>query len=216
MPRNRSRLSEVCGWTILHRAAVTLCLITCAAGHASATTVQVEYVGRGLQKNVKVNYQGNKMTLRAGVNNLLIDGRPFASYRVDLDHRLSHKPWQATLEPLTSINGGRQAAYLWKTFAADVKNKDQAAGLQLAIWEVLSDGGGELDFTSGNFRVLDKKGPLETASDYLAATPAVIASLPPARILHADQSQDFLVPEPAAWLFFLATAAGLLPFRRRP
>jgi hypothetical protein len=183
-------------------------------GDASATMLEVEYTGPGVHEVVKVSYLGHEMNLRTGINDLLVDDVPFESFCVDLDHPVSKSPWTATVEPVSTINGGEQAAWLWKNHAPGLDSEGAAAALQLALWEVVSDWGGGLDLTDGNFRVLGSRGVVSEASLYLSSIPDLIGYVTGVSVLHSEDSQDFLVPEPAAILMFLLTA-GALSLRRR-
>lgn len=184
------------------------------AGDASATMLEVEYTGHGPHDVVKVNYLGNEMSLRTGINDLLVDHVPFASFCVDLAHPVSKSPWMATVEPVSIINGGAQAGWLWKTYAPGLDSEVAAAALQVALWEVVSDWGRGLDLDEGDFRVSGSRGVVSEADVYLNSIPDVIGHVPGVSVLHSNDSQDFLVPEPAARLMLLLTA-GALGLRRR-
>jgi hypothetical protein len=215
--RNRGRLEEVFARVRSLRigvAAAAAAVMGFAAGNASATMLEVEYTGHSLHDIVKVNYLGKEMNLLTGINDLLVGQAPFESFCVDLAHPVSKSPWMATVEPVSILNGGGQAAWLWKTYAPGLDSEDAAAALQLALWEVVSDWGDGLDLGDGGFRVLGSRGVVSEADVYLNSIPDVIGHVPGVSVLHSEDSQDFLVPEPAARLMLLLTA-GVLGLRRR-
>ena len=191
---------------------VALLLTACAAQRASATMVELVSLDPGVY--VTVEHLGEERTPFAGVYNLLLDTVPFEAFCVGLGTDVSIFPYQAVLEPVTTINGGLQAGYLYEQFLPEAVDDHHAAALQLAIWEVVEDWGNGLDLLSGDFRVINFADLVTTAESYLAAIPADITPPPQAVILHSDEWQDMLVPEPAVWMLFLVTM-GLSPLRKR-
>jgi hypothetical protein len=195
-------------------AAAALAVIVLGVGDAFATMLEIEYTGPGMHDVVRINYLGKDMRLPTGINNLLVNDVPFESYCVDLDHFISETPWMASLEPVSILNGGEQAAWLWTNYGPGVNSDDSAAALQLALWEVVADWDGVPDLSEGNFRVYGSKGVVNEASAYLSSIPNVIGHVPGVSVLHSEDSQDFLVPETATWLMFILTASALVVRRR--
>jgi hypothetical protein len=78
-------------------------------------------------------------------------------------------------EPVTSLSNGHgtisadhagRIAYLFNHFGTSSLTNVQAAGLQLAIWELLYDQGNTPDFTSGNFQVPGGVSPYTDSSTF--------------------------------------------------
>jgi hypothetical protein len=143
----------------------------------------------------------------------------FNSYCVDLNHSI--EVGQNFLANLRSTNdglkNGGKIAYLYNTFGLGTLGNTQAAGLQLAIWKVLVDGGGA--FNQGNFQALASASALQQANDYVAAA-ANHSSV--ANWLDGAPSGDqfnrgqsvlapvTVIPEPETYVLLGIGAAGLL------
>lgn len=189
---------------------------------ASAATITFE--GFGLSRDVGYQHLGNNENGPAGQMNITIDGSPFIAYCVDLDNDAPNQ-WDAQLLPVNVINGGLAIAYLYDTFAAGVSTHNQAAALQVAIWEVLDDSPGVLDLTADDFRYFTASqsqtaNVLTQAQIYLSAIPAppVLATYVPQSVIvyssAVDQAQHMIVPEPTS-MSILALGAMLVLRRNR-
>ena len=191
---------------------VAVLLTAFATQRASATMVELISLDPGVY--VTIEQAGVERTPFAGVYNVLVDSAPFEAFCVGLGNDVSILPYQATVEPITSINGGLQAGWLYEQYLSEATDDQHAAALQLAIWEVVEDWDNGYDLSSGDFRVIDFADLVTTANTYLASIPADITPPPQAVVLHSDESQDMLIPEPAVWMLFLVSLV-LIPLGKR-
>jgi hypothetical protein len=117
-----------------------------------------------------------------------IDGRVTkTTYAGKLAFRDSNRTWQALCaevrKPIragqfffvrpwnTAKVGGRVAMagnIVAKYFHA-AKTDDQCAGLQLAVWEAMEDGGAHADFRNGRFRAMASPAVLDYGTDFYEA-----------------------------------------------
>lgn len=133
---------------------VTAALLVCFTP-AMAKAATIDYVGLGKAEVVSV---GGVRTINAWageLNWIWLTGQPdglpksFYSYCVDLTNNATD-PQGVTVRPTDELitattNGAQKAAWLFNTYAATIRStassagNAMAAGLQLAIWEVLYD-----------------------------------------------------------------------------
>lgn len=183
--------------------AILAATITTAFAISSAQASLIDYLGLNHSTAVEIVHNAATMTVLAGDMNIKIDGTSVTGFCVDMNHQIG-KEWTADKLSVTSINGGKAAAYLYDTFLADANTEIKAAALQIAIWEVVDDFGGLLDLTGGNFKLNGSSAVAAQANTYLAAIPGGVSGYVTSDIVlksgFSPQSQHLLVPEPAAVL----------------
>ena len=196
--------------------------ISAAAVLSAASIVNasmVHFEGLGLHRSPNVVYYGSGQQFAAGQIDIRIDGGPVIhSFCVDLDHRI-RSDWTATLTPPADVFGPAAGplAYLFRTYAGSVSNRDEAAGLQLALWEVVTDYGSGIDLASGHFSVPAGEPGRAEAAAYLSTLPSTFDPAPPPYVLVSGdepRSQNLLVPEPGTCAL-LVMSALLTAHRRR-
>jgi len=200
--------------------AIAVAIAIASAAPASAAVITFE--GHLLSRNVNIFHEVlPNRSETAGQMSLTIDGSPFIGYCVDLDNDAPNT-WDATLEPVTSIDNGVMIAWLFDTFAAGVTTNNEAAGLQVAIWEVLDDGDTALNLSAGDFRLNVPASPAAVqtqAQIYLNAIPADLSGYLPQSIIvfssEVDQAQHMIVPEPSSIAGLILGAAIALRRSRR-
>jgi hypothetical protein len=177
----------------------------------------VSFVNLGHFSSVSLDHNGSTMNVNAG--EILIDYNAIrlTAYCVDLDHWLKNS-WDANPASVSTVNGGLEAAWLYDHFAGSVTTNAQAAGLQIAIWEVVDDSGSSFSLNDGNFRLTGSATVAAAAQGYLNALPADLSGYTTSSFIVESginpRSQNLIVPEPAC-LVLLATALPIMILGRR-
>lgn len=183
---------------------------------AAADTLTLTSVGKG--DWLSLQFGGQTVTGFAGEINWLLGANPLYTYCVDLfDSALyvqqvtvgTTNDLTSQTDQQTTAGAGGRAAWLFNTYADTIRTSgtnDQAAGLQLAIWQTL--------YSPGAFTVLSApSAALSYAATYLASLGLNSST---AGYLDAaagkGQDQIFRVPEPVSLIptglgfFLLGTA----------
>ncbi|MDU9003132.1 VPLPA-CTERM sorting domain-containing protein [Sedimentitalea todarodis] len=217
--------------SILTIAALTT---TVLAGVASATTVNTTYQTSGnpfgtdnLRQVVRVQSPELTTNVYAGLYQMTGDNGfgNFAAFCVDLAEWL-HDPVTYTTQPrlfgaavrdnvaklYNSVLGG-------STVADVIDTSLEAAGFQVALWEIVTETGSSLDVSDGAFSVSQNSGVANMAQFYLDNMGTAATDGYEITFLYNDGYQDLVtvspVPVPAAGLFLLTGFGGLAFLRRR-
>lgn len=111
----------------------------------------------------------------------------------------------------------------------DASNATDTAAFQLALWEIIVDGGSSLNLSSGSFQVTSWGGDSSLQSEattLLSGLSATTQSAYSFTVYHSDNEQDFLVatsqgtittpvPEPSNAALLLAGLGGMGLYARR-
>lgn len=110
----------------------------------SASTLSVTGVDYSLGQVVDLSANGQSKMTFAGIIFAEYENTPLATFCVDLYVAIGIETFQVISNPVDQVVNGRRAAWLIQNFLPQVMNADQAAGLQVAIWDVVHDGGNGL------------------------------------------------------------------------
>jgi hypothetical protein len=151
---------------------VTLAIAGLLAAASSPRPVEVQFVQGTTGRTVTI----------------MIDGRQTrTTFAGKLGFRERNRSWQSVcgnvrapmtngsffrLKPLSSKQvGGRiaLAGNIVAKYFASARTADQCAGLQLAVWEAVEDGGDHADFSTGQFRAAAPAAAMDYAQDFYEA-----------------------------------------------
>jgi len=150
-------------------AAMLVLLGSSAVQGVRAGPVEVHLHSLGAGSNLSISYQPigssthQNWSVFAGQYHMHLHGGPgysgpvgsFNSFCVDLDHAVTvGQSYQANIRSTTDgLASGGQVAYLYKKYGeATILDNAKAAGLQLAMWDLVTDGGDGLG--AGRFQFL--------------------------------------------------------------
>lgn len=173
-----------------------------------------------MSRSVAINYAGKNMTVGAGLANVSLDGVDLIGLCVDLVHwNTNGSAYQVNVRPIEERGPtATRAAWLFSSAVGTVDTRDRGAALQLAVWDILYDGGDGLN--AGSFKSSVTGNVLTITNSYLANSFGQQSSA--AQYLKAvthgdknDENQDYMVvPEPASMAVLLTGAAAVLRRRR--
>jgi hypothetical protein len=124
-------------------------------------------------------------------------------------------------QPYSSAGAGAKIGWLVNTYAANIHaygTNEEAAGLQVAIWETLYDSTGPFNLAAGQFIVSASAGVMSAATNYLSAlyssggTGSAVWLDSPGNGNGQDQ---VTVPEPSTLALLMLAAAAIFAFRRK-
>jgi hypothetical protein len=187
----------------------------------SASTLSVTGVDYSLGQVVDLSANGQSKVTFAGIIFAEYQNTPVATFCVDLYTAIGIETFGVIANPVDQVINGRRAAWLIQNFLPEIVNADQAAALQVAIWDVVHDSGNGL--TNGSLRAGAAPEPVVLlAEQYIVASSgkevtsgSVFTHVNgPLERQQLMTSANFTpaafgvtVPEPAT---FLAMGAGLL------
>jgi hypothetical protein len=171
-------------------------------------------------------------TLTGGSGAGFSDPFNFDAYCIDLTNTaLLNTSFNVSINPIDNLSTGnlQGVAWLYMTYAAGITDATHAAALQVAMWDVLTDGRGST-ISTGNFQLLDHDGANDVggyADTYLASLGNNNGTATAFRALdHTNDNvyQDVIgpmggpvVPEGNSLIMMGVSGIGMVPFllRRR-
>ena len=180
------------------------------------------FLGKGRTSVVRIHAPGfvsDGCRVYAGEYRVRFRDVDYLAYCVDIDAWAGSS--EVTIQGPDTLRNGDKVAYLFETYAPQVSNGVEAAGLGVAIWEVLYEtSGNAFDPLHGYFRISSNPAVAGVAAALLATLPDQYSPDPYTVVLVSPCKQDMLifggpsVPEPAALSLIAVGAAGVL-FRGR-
>ena len=166
----------------------------------------------------------DNLTVYAGPEQILYQNTQYLGYCVDLNHYAGTS--QVTEVSALTWPNGNKLVYLYDTYAPTVTTSLQAAALQTAIWEVISEpAAGPFDVTKGNFYITGNDAVATLANQWLATLPSTYNPTQIPTILDSSANQSFLVgkwegvnnpvPEPCTMALLAVGGSCLLLVARR-
>ena len=174
-----------------------------AAVSSSASLYDVKFLGTGAGKSVAITINGSNKTVFAGKLNFKKNpaGPTFQTVCADLGVSISGGAVYGVTSSFSNVGTAsvKKAGNIVGASFNSANSNDDAAALQVAVWEALYDGASAPSFSSGNFKATLSTTVKNKANAYYAkisqAGNALYLKSTPS---HAGQSQLTAVPEPAA------------------
>lgn len=158
--------------------AVGLLLVGSPVATAGPISVTLNSLGAGANVHIQVVEVGHSglqsFDAFAGVFNMTLNGQSFQSFCIDTAHEVKvGQTYQVLQTPVeTGLSYGPQMEYLYtKYLAAALTNNNEAAALQIALWDLVD--GGESLLTGSQFRYTDTNSPIyNMANSFIAEAKA--------------------------------------------
>ncbi|MBS1718205.1 MAG: PEP-CTERM sorting domain-containing protein [Armatimonadetes bacterium] len=186
--------------------------------NALVTHMTFNYIGLGQLVTVSGHWDGQAYASSLNFTSSAIYGNIY-TYCVDLDNYIhAGDNWDANVLDSQSLSGGlKEAGNILGNAFFQADNADKAAGLQLAMWEAIYDGGATLDLSVGNFKSTGET----AAADAWAQTYYAYRTVDAHAVYFqpvagsGGQGQMTAVPEPATMIGLGTMAVALLKRKRR-
>ncbi|MCE9557630.1 MAG: PEP-CTERM sorting domain-containing protein [Armatimonadetes bacterium] len=174
-----------------------------AAVSSNASLYDVKFLGTGAGKSVGITINGSNKTVFAGKLNFKKNpsGPSFQTVCADLGVSISGGAVYGVTSSFSNVGttAVKKAGNIVGASFNSANSNDDAAALQLAVWEALYDGASAPSFSSGNFKTSASSSVKTKATAYYAKiSQAGNALYLKATPTGSGQSQLTAVPEPAA------------------
>jgi hypothetical protein len=186
-----------------HIASVLLAALAVLAPACLACADMMYYERTGLGQELNLHAPGtlaHNRDIHVGQMEYTYQHDTFMSYCVDL-YSWAGDSW-VTEENINILRNGNLVADLFLTYADSVADDTEAAGLQLAIWEVMyEDQSSVFDTETGSLRISQKSGTVGTevaqrANTMLANMNYNFQAGDEPVVLHSPTKQDTILPSP--------------------
>lgn len=201
------------------RLTLTAAVISMVAGVVSAD--MMTYDGAGMVDSVRLHVAGSPANNRmVDVGQMLVTYQDvqYVGYCVDVYQWAGSA--DMTERSVDSLHNGQWVSYLFDTYAGQVSSGEEAAALQVAIWEVINENSKHFDVGKGSFHIRQNDDVERLANRMLDGLPKSYDGSLGNIVLYSRGAQDVLIyraeitPEPSAMALLGLGAAGLM-YRRR-
>jgi len=208
----------------LTNAAIIAILFSLFVTFSIASADMMTYNGKSLTENVRFHGQGltaDGKIVPAGLLSVTYRDEDIQAFCVDAD-QYAGSGW-VTEEGVDFLNNSSYVAFLYETYAESAVTSELAAGLGVALWEVLYECScNGFDATSGRLYITGNDDVAQAANAMLLNMPEDYESVMNLTVLHSACKQDLLfgglgsVPEPATLgLLFIGIPLIIKRSRRR-
>lgn len=187
-------------------------IVVCVAAQAST----FKFIGKDIGDYVEVSGVRNGMVFAGRLNFLDGDAGSIKTYCVDLLRGFGPgSTWHVTTMDSQSLDDRlKMAGNIISAASGLAKTNDQAAGLQLAVWDVLYNGGAKLDLTHGAFKATANASALGYAEQYYALRTKTGHSIYYKPTCNCGGGGEMATPEPAS-IGALLIGVGALVRRKK-
>lgn len=180
---------------------LTVAVLAAILLSASAQATWMTYNGTALKRAVTIHHPDLASGKRVYAGQLKIDynGKSYVTYCVDVLQTI--KSYEGADDAITSLNNGQVVSWLYENYAPSVATDDEAAALQVAIWEVVNELNNPFDVQSGDFYLTDTRTEVITKANQILTDIELPTDFDPSQwlVTNADY-QDVIIPEPATML----------------
>lgn len=174
-----------------------------AAASANASLFDMKFVGTGAGQGVGIVFNGSNKNVFAGKLNFkkMPSGPTFSSVCADLGNLITNGQTYGVNSKLSTADSAavKKAGNIVAANFTSANSNENAAALQVAVWEALYDGASAPSFSSGSFKANLSTSVRAKATAYYNSitTPGTALYLKTTQN-NCGQSQLTAVPEPAA------------------
>lgn len=180
---------------------LTVAVVAVLLLSVSAQATWMTYNGTALKRAVTIHHPDLSSGKRVYAGQLKIDynGTSYVTYCVEVLQDI--KSYEGSDDAITGLNNGEIVSWLYESYAPSVATDDEAAALQVAIWEVVNELNNPFNVQSGDFYLTNTRTEVITMANQILADIELPTDFDPTKSLVTNASyQDVIIPEPATML----------------